>query len=160
MVRSTRKETKTTKEQSVTEQTVWLLMQMGIVVNDIINMKQQINTLSNKMSCQHEAIARTSDACRTPPRQTNTGRAPRTRTPKTPRTPPTIPPRTTTPLEPLMPLSPLSPRPTPAGSWGSLPSLSPLSPLYSIPLTELIDLLGPDFDIDLEIERNRYQKKP
>ena len=40
------------------------------------------------------------------------------------------------------------------------PSLSPLSPLYSIPLTELIDLLGPDFDIDLEIERARYQKKP
>ena len=40
------------------------------------------------------------------------------------------------------------------------PSLSPLSPLYSIPLTELIDLLGPDFDIDSEIERNRYQKKP
>ena len=59
-----------------------------------------------------------------------------------------------------MPLSPLSPRPTPAGSWGSLPSLSPLSPLYSIPLTELINLLGPDFDIDLEIERNRYQQKP
>ena len=90
MVRSTRKETKTTKEQSVTEQTVWLLMQMGIVVNDIINIKQQINTLSNKMSCQHEAIARTSDACRTPPRQTNTGRAPRTRTPKTPQSLPLL----------------------------------------------------------------------
>ena len=73
-------------------------------------------------------------------------------------TPPTIPPRTTTPLEPLMPLSPLSPRPTPAGV-SLLPSLSPLSPLYSIPLAELIDLLGPDFDIDLEIERNRYTKK-
>ena len=159
MVRSTRKETKTTKEQSVTEQTVWLLMQMGLVVNDIINIKQQINTLSNKMSCQHEAIARNSDACRTPPHQTNTSRAPRTRTPKTPPTPPTIPLRTTTPLEPLMPLSPLSPRPTPAGV-SLLPSLSPLSPLYSIPVTELIDLLGPDFDIDLEIERNRYQQKP
>ena len=134
---------------------------MGIVVNDIINIKQQINTLSNKMSCQHEAIARNSDACRTPPRQTNTGRAPRTRTPKTPPTPPTIPPRTTTPLEPLMPLSPLSPRPTPAGV-SLLPSLSPQLPSLSpqISLTELIDLLGPDFDIDLEIERNRYQKKP
>ena len=131
MVRSTRKETKTTKEQSVTAQTVWLLMQMGIVVNDIINIKQQINTLSNKMSCQHEAIARNSDACRTPPRQTNTGRAPRTRTPKTP---PTIPPRTTTPLEPLeplMPLSPLSPRPTPA-AVSLLPSLSPLSRLATL----------------------------
>ena len=40
------------------------------------------------------------------------------------------------------------------------PSLSPLSPLYSIPLTELIEILGSDFDIDLEIERARYQKKP
>ena len=39
------------------------------------------------------------------------------------------------------------------------PSLSPLSPLYSIPLTELIEILGSDFDIDLEIERNRYTKK-
>ena len=150
MARSTRKETKTTKEQSVTEQTVWLLMNMSIVLNDIINIKQQINTMSNKMSCQHEAIARNSDACRTPPHQTNTGRAPRTRTPKTPPTPLATPPRTTTPLEPLMSLSPLmSPSP-----------LSPLSPLYSMPLSELIDLLGPDFDIDLEIERNRYQKKP
>ena len=40
------------------------------------------------------------------------------------------------------------------GTW------KPLSPLYSIPLPELTDLLGTDFDIDLEIERNRYQKKP
>ena len=39
------------------------------------------------------------------------------------------------------------------------PSLSPLSPLYSIPLTELIEILGSDFDIDLEIEHNRYTKK-
>ena len=39
------------------------------------------------------------------------------------------------------------------------PSLSPLSPLYSIPLTELIEILVSDFDIDLEIERNRYTKK-
>lgn len=159
MARSTREEKKTTEEQSVKKHIVWLLMNMGLVVNDIINIKRQINTLSEKTSCQHEAIARKNDACRTPPRQTNTGRAPRTRTPRTPPTPPTLPPRTTTPLEPLMPLSPLSPRPTPAGV-SLLPSLSPLSPLYSIPLTELIDLLGPDFDIDLEIERNRYQKKP
>ena len=157
MARSTREEKKTTEEQSVKKHIVWLLMNMGLVVNDIINIKRQINTLSEKTLCQHEAIARKNDACRTPPRQTNTGRAPRTRTPKTPRTPPTIPPRTTTPLEPLMPLSPLSPRPTPA-AVSLLPSLSPLSPLYSIPLTELIDLLGPDFDIDLEIERKRYQK--
>ena len=159
MARSTREEKKTTEEQSVKKQIVWLLTQMGLVVNDMINIKQQINILSEKTSCQHEAIARKNDACRTPPRQTNTGRAPRTRTPPAPPTPPTLPPRTTTPLEPLMPLSPLSPRPTPA-AVSLLPSLSPLSPLYSIPLTELIDLLGPDFDIDLEIERNRYQKKP
>ena len=157
MARSTREEKKTTEEQSVKKHIVWLLMNMGLVVNDIINIKRQINTLSEKTSCQHEAIARKNDACRTPPRQTNTGRAPRTRTPRTPPTPPTLPPRTTTPLEPLMPLSPLSPRPTPAGV-SLLPSLSPLSPLYSIPLTELIDLLGPDFDIDLEIERNRYKQ--
>ena len=161
MARSTREEKKTTEEQSTKNQIVWLLMQMGVVVNDIINIKQQITILGEKRSCQHEAIARNSDACRTPPHQTNTGRAPRTRTPKTPPTPPTpptIPLRTTTPLKPLMPLSPLSPRPTPA-AVSLLPSLSPLSPLYSIPLTELIDLLGPDFDIDLEIEHNRYTKK-
>ena len=140
MARSTREEKKTTEEQSIKNQIVWLLMQMGVVVNDIINIKQQITISGEKRSCQHEAIARNSDACRTPPHQTNTGRAPRTRTPKTPPTPPTIPLRTTTPLEPLMPLSPRCP------------------PLYSTPLTELIHLLGPDFDIDFEIERNRYQK--
>ena len=156
MARSTREEKKTTEEQSVKKHIVWLLMNMGLVVNDIINIKRQINTLSEKTSCQHEAIARKNDACRTPPRQTNTGRAPRTRSP---RTPPTIPPRTTTPLEPLMPLSlsPLCPRSTPV-VLPALPSLSPVSPLYSLELTELINILGSDFDIDLEIERKRYQK--
>ena len=144
MARSTRKETKTTKEQSVTEQTLWLLMQMGIVVNDIANMKKQINILREKRSCSHEAIVRNDDACRTPPRPTTTGRAPRSRSP---RTPPTRPPRTRSPLEPLTPLS--LPAPTP---------LSPLSPLDSISVTELLELLGPDVDIDLEIERIRYDK--
>ena len=159
MARSTREEKKTTEEQSTKNQIVWLLMQMGVVVNDIINIKQQITILGEKRSCQHEAIARNSDACRTPPHQTNTGRAPRTRTPKTPPTPPTIPLRTTTPLEPLMPLSlsPLCPRSTPV-VLPALPSLSPVSPLYSLELTELINILGSDFDIDLEIERKRYQK--
>ena len=137
MARSTREEKKTTEEQSVKKQIVWLLMQMGLVVNDMVNIKQQINILSEKTSCQHEAIARKNDACRTPPRQTNTGRAPRTRTPPAPPTPPTLPPRTQIP---------------------ALPSLSPVSPLYSLELTELINILGPDFDIDLEIERNRYKK--
>ena len=151
MARSTREEKKTTEEQSVKKHIVWLLMNMGLVVNDIINIKRQINTLSEKTSCQHEAIARKNDACRTPPRQTNTGRAPRTRTPPAPPTPPTLPPRTTTPL------SPLCPRSTPA-VLPALPSLSPVSPLYSLELTELINILGPDFDIDLEIERKRYQK--
>ena len=33
-----------------------------------------------------------------------------------------------------------------------------ISPLYSISVTELIEMLGPDFDIDLEIERMRYTK--
>ena len=161
MVQSTRKKTETTDEQSVKAQTVWLLVQMGLVVNDIVNIKQQIKNMNmnEKTSCQHEAIARNSHACRTPPRQTNTGRAPRTRTPRTPPTPPTLPPRTTTPLEPLMPLSlsPLCPRSTPV-VLPALPSLSPVSPLYSLELTELINILGPDFDIDLEIERKRYQK--
>ena len=159
MARSTREEKKTTEEQSVKKQIVWLLMQMGLVVNDMVNIKQQINILSEKTSCQHEAIARKNDACRTPPRQTNTGRAPRTRTPPAPPTPPTLPPRTTTPLEPLMPLSLslLCPRSTPV-VLPAPPSLSPVSPLYSLELTELINILGPDFDIDLEIERKRYQK--
>jgi hypothetical protein len=158
MARSTREEKKTTEEQSRTNQIVWVLMQMGLVVNDIINIKQQLNILSEKTSCQHEAIARKNDACRTPPHKTNTGRAPRTRSPRTPPTPPTTAPRTTSPLNPLMKLSPLLyPTPTPAVVT-PLPPLSPLSPLYSLELTELIEILGPDFDIDLEIERNRYKQ--
>ena len=51
----------------------------------------------------------------------------------------------------------LHPRSTPA-ALSPLQSLSPLSPLYSIAVTELVDMLGPDFDFDLEIERNPYQK--
>jgi hypothetical protein len=161
MARSTREEKKTTEEQSIKNQIVWLLMQMDVVVNDIINIKQQITILGEKRSCQHEAIARNSDACRTPPRTKNTARAPRSRSPRTPPTPPTIPPRTTSPLEPLMQLSPLRPRSTLAltpAAVSTLPSLSPLSPLYSVSVTELLELLGPNFDFDLEVERNRYKK--
>ena len=54
MAWSTPEEKKTTEEQSVKKHIVWLLMTMGIVVNDIINIKQQINILSEKTSCQHE----------------------------------------------------------------------------------------------------------
>ena len=92
MARSTREEKKTTEEQSIKNQIVWLLMQMGVVVNDIINIKQQITILGEKRSCQHEAIARNKDACRTPPHTTNTARALRSRSPRTPPTPPTTPP--------------------------------------------------------------------
>ena len=49
------------------------------------------------------------------------------------------------------------PRPRPRCLY-SPPSLSPRSPLYSISVTELLEMLGPDFDFDLEIERNRYKK--
>ena len=153
MARSTREEKKTTEEQSIKNQIVWLLMQMGVVVNDIINIKQQITILGEKRSCQHEAIARNKDACRTPPHTTNTARALRSRSPQTPPTPPTTPP-----LSPLSPLPSISPRSTPA-ALSALPSLSPLSPVYSMPLPELIELLGPDFDFDLEIERYRYEKQ-
>ena len=161
MARSTREEKKTTEEQSIKNQIVWLLMQMGVVVNDIINIKQQITILGEKRSCQHEAIARNSDACRTPPHTTKKARAPRSRSPRTPPTPPTIPPRTTPPLEPLMQLSPLRPRSTLAltpAAVSTLPSLSPLSPLYSVSVTELLELLGPNFDFDLEVEHNRDKK--
>ena len=61
MARSTREEKKTTEEQSTKNQIVWLLMQMGVVVNDIINIKQQITILGEKRSCQHEAVARNND---------------------------------------------------------------------------------------------------
>ena len=148
MARSTREEKKTTEEQSVKKHIVWLLMNMGLVVNDIINIKQQITILGEKRSCQHEAIARNEDACRTPTRTTNTARALRSRSPRTPPTPPTTPPPLTLPS--------ISLRSTPA-ALSALPSLSPLSPVYSMPLPELIELLGPDFDFDLEIERNRYE---
>ena len=56
-------------------------------------------------------------------------------------------PPTTTPLERLS---------TPA-ALSALPSLSPLSPISPIALTELIEILGPDFDLDLAIERINYQ---
>ena len=121
-----------------------LIQQMAFVLSDALTtkqqiaaMKQQIAALVEKKSCQHEGIARNKDACRTPPRPTNTGRAPRTRSPQTPLTPPTIPPRSTP--------AALSP----------LPSLSPLS---SVELTELLEMLGPNIDIDLEIERNRRKQ--
>ena len=50
-----------------------------------------------------------------------------------------------------------TPATTPA-AVSALPSLSPRSPLYSISVTELLEMLGPDFDFDLQIERNRYKK--
>ena len=37
--------------------------------------------------------------------------------------------------------------------------LSPLSPLSSISVAELINLVGTDFDFDLEIERKGYKGK-
>ena len=132
---------------------VWLLTQMGMVVNDIIEIKQQIKIMGEKRSCEHEAIARNNDACRTPPRPTNTGRAPRTRSPQTPPTPPTKTPSVT----PLLKLSTLNPLSN-SVKLSTLPSLSPPSPIYAISLTEVIEIMGPNFDIDLEIERNRYKK--
>ena len=44
MARSTREAKKTTEEQSVKKHIVWLLMQMGLVVNDMINIKQHGST--------------------------------------------------------------------------------------------------------------------
>ena len=138
-------EEKRAAEARMTNQRIrQLILQMAIVLSDAVTMKQQIAALVEqvaalveKKSCQHEGIARNKDACRTPPRPTNTGRAPRTRSPQTPLTPPTIPPRSTP--------AALSP----------LPSLSPLS---SVELTELLEMLGPNIDIDLEIERNRHKQ--
>ena len=146
MARSTHVENKITEEQSNKKQIVWLLMQMGVVVNDIIKIKQQIKIKGEKMSCQHESIARNNDACRTPTRPTNTCR---TRSPRSPPTPPT--------RERATQLSPLCSRSTPV-ALSPLQSLSPLSPLYSISMNELVEMLGPDFDFDLEIERSRYEK--
>ena len=123
--------------------------------------KQEMLDQMTKRSCQHQAIARHNDTCRTTPRATGSGHAPRTRTP---RTPPTPPPTTISPPMPLPPLSlpsapaalshlpPLSPHSAPA-ALSALPPLSPLSPLYAF---EPMEILGPDFDLGLEIERTRY----
>ena len=85
---------------------MWLLMQMGVVVNDILNIKQQLKIMGEKKSCQHESIARNNDACRTPTRPTNTGRAPRTRSPRTPPTRSPLRPSTPAALSPHQSLSP------------------------------------------------------
>ena len=46
----------TCEEKKTKEQIVWLLIQMGVVVNDIINIKQQINVMAEKRSCQRAAV--------------------------------------------------------------------------------------------------------
>ena len=149
--RMTCEEKRAAEARMINQRIRQLILQMAIVLSDEITMKQQIAAMKQqiaalveqvaalveKKSCQHEGIARNKDACRTPPRPTNTGRAPRTRSPQTPLTPPTIPPRS-----------------TPA-ALSTLPSLSPLS---SVELTELLEMLGPNIDIDLEIERNRHKQ--
>ena len=73
-------EEKRAAEARMTNQRIrQLILQMAIVLSDAVTMKQQIAALVEqvaalveKKSCQHEGIARNKDACRTPPRPTNT----------------------------------------------------------------------------------------
>ena len=55
------------KKQTVTEQVVWLLLQMAIVLKEIEKIKQALQEHTVKRSCNADAFARSNDVCRTPP---------------------------------------------------------------------------------------------
>ena len=69
------------KKQTVTEQVVWLLLQMAIVLKEIEKIKQALQEHTVKRSCNADAFARSNDVCRTPPAK-RIGGVPRTRSPR------------------------------------------------------------------------------
>ena len=117
------------KKQTITEQVVWLLLQvatMQVQIEKIAKILKIEHIL--KRSCQAEAVARSNDACRTPPSTKRSGEVPRSRSSRpSPATPPTPP----------------FPRSTP---------LSPLSPLQNFTLEEILECLSPSFNLELELK--------
>ena len=69
------------KKQTITEQVVWLLLQMAIVLKEIEKIKQALQEHTVKRSCNADAFARSNDVCRTPPAK-RIGGVPRTRSPR------------------------------------------------------------------------------
>ena len=120
------------KKQTITEQVVWLLLQvatMQVQIEKIAKILKIEHIL--KRSCQAEAVAGSNDACRTPPSTKRSGEVPRSRSSRpSPATPPTPP-------------SPPFPRSTP---------LSPLSPLQNFTLEEILECLSPTFNLELELK--------
>ena len=117
------------KKQPITEQVVWLLLQvatMQVQIEKIAKILKIEHIL--KRSCQAEAVAGSNDACRTPPSTKRSGEMPKSRSPRpSPTTPPTPP----------------FPRSTP---------LSPLSPLQNFTLEEILECLSPSFNLELELK--------
>ena len=117
------------KKQPITEQVVWLLLQvatMQVQIEKIAKILKIEHIL--KRSCQAEAVAGSNDACRTPPSTKRSGEVPRSRSSRpSPATPPTPP----------------FPRSTP---------LSPLSPLQNFTLEEILECLSPSFNLELELK--------
>ena len=117
------------KKQPITEQVVWLLLQvatMQVQIEKIAKILKIEHIL--KRSCQAEAVAGSNDACRTPPSTKRSGEMPKSRSPRpSPATPPTPP----------------FPRSTP---------LSPLSPLQNFTLEEILECLSPSFNLELELK--------
>ena len=138
------------KKQTVTEQVVWLLLQMAIVLKEIEKIKQALQEHIVKRSCNADAFARSNDVCRTPPPK-RIGGVPRTRSsrpsPKTPPTPP-APPRTVSP-------------PSPPSTGAALdairktlnsPQTPSLSPLTSFTIDDILKCLSPSFDLERELK--------
>ena len=117
------------KKQTITEQVVWLLLQvatMQVQIEKIAKILKIEHIL--KRSCQAEAVAGSNDACRTPPSTKRSGEVPRSRSSRpSPATPPTPP----------------FPRSTP---------LSPLSPLQNFTLEEILECLSPSLYLELELK--------
>lgn len=137
------------KKQTITEQVVWLLLQMATVLKEIEKIKQVLHEHTVKRSCNADAFARSNDVCRTPPAK-RIGGVPRTRSsrpsPTTPPTPPT-PPRT---------VSLPSPPSTGAALDAFLETLNspqtPLSPLTSFTIDDILECLSPSFDLEHELK--------
>ena len=142
------------KKEIVTEQVVWLLLQMAIVPKDLEIIKQALQEhCIVKRSCNADAFARSNDVCRTPPTK-RIGGVPRSRSsrpsPTTPPKPPT-PPRPV-PLPPPLP----TPLPTPPSRRAFLEMLNspqtPLSPLTHFTIDEILECLSPSFDLESELK--------
>ena len=149
------------KKQTVTEQVVWLLLQMTAAHKELAAAHKELEKIKQalqehilqehtvKRSCNADAFARSNDVCRTPPAK-RIGGVPRTRSQRpSPTTPPTPPTR-------HRPVSLPSPPSTGAALDAVLETLNspqtPLSPLTSFTIDEILKCLSPSFDLERELK--------